>query len=73
MRLDKVGKDFRGDLLSALLEVLDPEQIHLSTDNLSTSSNMIYQKFCFIATANSLPDYSALLCWTGWSLSTSMD
>ena len=58
--IDKVGKDFRGDPQSALLEVLDPEQNSTFHDNY-LDIDYDLSKVMFIATANDISTIAAPL------------
>lgn len=51
--IDKVGRSFRGDPTSVLLEILDPEQNHAFRDYY-TNFNLDLSHVIFIATANDI-------------------
>lgn len=58
--VDKVGRSFRGDPTSVLLEILDPEQNHEFRDYY-TNFNLDLSNVIFIATANDISQIPAPL------------
>ncbi|MDE5842812.1 MAG: endopeptidase La [Muribaculaceae bacterium] len=58
--IDKIGKDYKGDPSTALLEVLDPEQNSKFHDNY-LDADYDLSRILFIATANSLETISGPL------------